>query len=246
MKKVFNNNFYKDLYMDIFLPEKKEFYVVVYFHGGGLVEGDKGDTHLFCEHLTNLGFAVATSNYSLMPKAKFPEYLKDAAEAVRYAKDNFSKYGKVKGLIIAGQSAGAWLTLMLCFNKEYLSNVGINPNEVKAWLSDSAQPTTHFHILEIERGLDPSLQIIDEGAPLYYIDKNINFSHLLLLSYENDMPNRLEQNKLLLSTIKHYNPSLDVELHILKGGHCHGSGVLDEDNEYELIKVIKEWMKDRL
>ena len=58
------------------------------------------------------------------------------------------------------------------------------------------------------------------------------------------MPNRIEQNRLLVSTIKNFNKELDVELHILKGRHCHGSCELDEDNEYELVKLIKKWSKN--
>ena len=46
MKAVKNINYYKDLYMDLFLPDKEEFYTFIHFHGGGLVEGDKGDTHI--------------------------------------------------------------------------------------------------------------------------------------------------------------------------------------------------------
>ena len=80
----------------------------------------------------------------------------------------------------------------------------------------------------------------------YIFDKNTNFSHLLLTAYENDMPNRIEQNKLLVSTIKNFNKDLDVELYILKGEHCHGSCHLDEDKEYELVKLIKEWTGKRL
>ena len=62
------------------------------------------------------------------------------------------------------------------------------------------------------------------------------------MTYECDLPNRLEQNKLLMSSIKTFNKDLDAELKILKGEHCHGSGQLDEDNEYEVVKVVKEWM----
>jgi hypothetical protein len=141
-----------------------------------------------------------------------------------------------------GQSAGAYLTLMLCLNKEYLKEVGIDNKEIVAWISDAGQPTTHFNILKYERGLDPLLQRVDEAAPLYYVNKDTYFSHLLLLTYECDLPNRLEQNKLLMSSIKTFNKDLDVELKILKGEHCHGSGTLDEDGEYEVVKVVKEWM----
>lgn len=233
-----NINFHKGLYMDIFFPEGEDFFTIVYFHGGGLVEGDKGDSHEFMKHLTKLGFAVATANYSLLTERKFPECVKDAARAVNYVKDNI----KSKGILVMGQSAGAYLTLMLCLNKEYLKEVGIDNKDIVAWISDAGQPTTHFNILEYERGLDPLLQRVDEAAPLYYVNKDTYFSHLLLLTYECDLPNRLEQNKLLMSSIKTFNKDLDVELKILKGEHCHGSGSLDEDGEYEVVKVVKEWM----
>ena len=233
-----NINFHKDLYMDIFFPEVEDFFTIVYFHGGGLIEGDKGDSHEFVKHLTKLGFAVATANYSLLTESKLPECVKDAARAVKYVKDNI----KSKGILIMGQSAGAYLTLMLCLNKEYLKEVGIDNKDIVAWISDAGQSTTHFNILKYERGLDPLLQRVDEAAPLYYVNKDTYFSHLLLMTYECDLPNRLEQNKLLMSAIKTFNKDLDVELKILKGEHCHGSGTLDEDNEYEVVKVVKEWM----
>ena len=231
--------------MDAFFPDQEEFYTIIHFHGGGLVEGDKGDTHDLCRHLVNKGFAVFTANYNLLPEHKFPEFCRDAAKAVKYVIDNVSKYGKSKGFIISGQSAGAWLALMLCFNKEYLKEAGVDPSLIVGYISDSAQTTSHFHILEYELGLNPWVQRIDKYAPIYYLDENINFSHLLLTVYEDDMPNRLEQNKLLYSTVKNFNKDLDIELHILKGNHCYGSCVLNEKNEYDLVELIDEW-KERL
>ena len=40
--------------------------------------------------------------YHLLPEHKFPEFLGDAAKAVKYVIDNVSKYGKSKGFIISG------------------------------------------------------------------------------------------------------------------------------------------------
>lgn len=243
IKTVKNINFHKDLYMDLFLPENEEFFTIVHFHGGGLVEGDKGDSHQFVEHLAKKGFAVATANYSLLPNNKFPSFILDAALAVKYVKDNISKFGKSKGIIISGQSAGAYLTLMLCLNTKYLEDVGIKNEDITAFISDSAQTTTHFNILKYEMNLSSLLQRIDERAPLFYVNENTNFNHLLLVSYKEDLANRLEQNKLFLSSLKNFNKDLDVELRILDGGHCHGSSFLGEDNEYPLIKEIEQFVK---
>ena len=242
MRSFQNINFYKDLYLDLFLPEKDEFYTIIHFHGGGLVEGDKGDTYKFVEHLVNLGFAVATANYSLLPKVKYQEILNDAGEAVRFINENISKYGKSKGLFISGQSAGAWITLMLCFNKSILESKNIKNEQVLGWISDSAQPTSHFNILKIEQGLDPLTQRIDECAPLFYVNENTTFSKILLMSYEDDLANRLEQNKLLYSSLKSFNKDADIEFKLLKKWHCHGSCELDDDGEFEVIKSIKDWL----
>ena len=243
MKSVKNINFYKDKYMDLFLPDQEEFFTIIHFHGGGLVEGDKGDTHKYVEHLVNIGFAVYTANYSLYPDTKFPEYLFDAANAIKYAMNDIKKHGKCKGFIISGQSAGAWITLMLCFNHEYLDSVGIKNKDIVGWVSDAAQTTSHFNILKIEQGINPWVQRIDKTAPIYYVNEDVDFSHILLMCYEQDLPSRVEQNKLLVSTIKNFNKDADVELKVLKSYHCHGSSELDEDGEYETVKVIKDWVK---
>ena len=242
MKSVKNLNFSKDLYLDLFLPNKEEFYTIINFHGGGLLEGDKGDTHQYCEYLASLGFAVATANYSLLTEEDFPECLYDSAQAVKYVIKHISKYGKSKGFIVAGQSAGAWITLMLCFNKDYLKSVGIENNEICGWVSDSGQTTSHFNILERTKHLNPWVQRIDETAPLYYVDEKVNFSRLLLLAYEKDLPNRVEQNELLMSTILNFNKKLNVRFEILDGYHCSGSSELNEDGEYEAARMIREWV----
>ena len=243
MKPFQNINYYKDQYLDLFVPEKEEFVTIIHFHGGGLVEGDKGDTYQYVHHLVDAGFAVATCNYSLITEKRSPACIYDAAQAVRYVMDNITQYGKSKGFIASGQSAGAWLTLMLCLDKEYLEHVGVNNSDICGWISDAGQPTSHFNILKYEKGLDPLLQRIDETAPLYYVNKDTEFSSILLMVYENDLPNRLEQNRLLMSTIRSFNDKADIKFKVLKGYHCRGSSELDSDGEYETIKVIKEWVK---
>ena len=129
---------------------------------------------------------------------------------------------------------------MLCLNKEYL---GEYQNKIIGFISDAGQPTSHFNILKYQYGLDPLLQRIDETAPIYYVNDKTKFSSILLMVYEQDLPNRLEQNQLLVSTIKSYNDKANIVLKVLKGYHCHGSSELDSDGEYETIKVIKEWVK---
>ena len=229
--------------MDSFFPENDEFFTIIHFHGGGLVEGDKGDTHRFSEQLANKGFAVYTANYSLLTEAKFPMMLWDAAKAVKYVMENVQKHGKSKGFIISGQSAGAWITLMLCFNKEYLASVGIDNKDICAWVSESGQPTAHFNILKLEKGLSPELEIVDETAPIFYVNDKTKFSNLLLIAYTNDIYNRLAQTQVLYEKIKGFNKTDNVTFKILEGNHCDASCKLDQNGKYPLVDIFDNWFK---
>ena len=242
MKKVFNKNFYEDLYLDMFIPDREEFYTIIHFHGGGLIEGDKGDTHEYCEHLCERGFAVATANYGLMPDAHFPDYLYDAAYAVKYVVEHISKFGRCRGFIVSGSSAGGYIALMLCLNKEYLEFAKVDRNKIVGYVSESGQPTTHFNILDRERHQNPWIQRIDEAAPLYYVDEKMDVSRLLLVTYEDDLPSRVEQNELLVSSIRFFKQKFDVHHEVLDGKHCAGSAVLNEDGEFDMVNLIKEWI----
>lgn len=187
--------------LDLYLPEGNEFPLLVFFHGGGLECGDKSDDiHVF-QYLVDHGVAVATANYRMYPDAKYPEFIEDAASAVNWVFSNVENYGNCKKIYIVGSSAGAYLSMMLCFDKKYLGKYGIDPNDIAGYIFDAAQPTTHFNILK-ERGMDTRKVIIDDAAPIYHIGDNSIQSPMMMLVAEYDIPNRLEQMCLLYSTLR--------------------------------------------
>lgn len=230
--------------LDMYLPSSSGFDTVVYFHGGGLEGCDKTDKSYveIAKRFAELGYGFVSVNYRLYPTAKFPEYLEDCAEAVAWIKAHIGEYGGNGELYISGQSAGAWLSMMLCLNKEYLNAVGISPMEIKGWIIDSAQTTSHFNVLKYETGCDPNLQRIDQYAPLYYVDKDTRFTKMLILFYEEDMPCRPEQNVLLIKAVKNFNKDADIVYKQLPGTHVHGSVEKDDDGEYAYVKEAFAWL----
>lgn len=235
----------ENLKLDMYIPSEVGFDTIVYFHGGGLSGGTKADWRYaeIAKSFVENGFGFVSVEYSKYPDAKFPVYIEDCAEAVSFVKNNIKNYGGSGGIIISGQSAGAWISLMLCFDRKYLENVSVNPDEIKGFLIDSAQATSHFNVLKIEEGLNPLTQRIDKYAPLYYVDENTRFSRMLLIVYENDMPCRPEQNMLLFKNILAYNPDADIKFIRLPGGHCEGSSKKDESGEFPFVKVALKWLK---
>jgi acetyl esterase/lipase len=157
MKKLSDLHYteYEECKLDIYLPDNENFDTIIYFHGGGIEAGDKADLCYteIAESVAGNGFCFVSCNYRMYPKAKFPDFLEDEANAVAFIKKHIKNFGGNGELYISGQSAGAWISMMLCLNNKYLESVGIKNDEIKGWIIDSAQQTTHFNILR-ERGSD--------------------------------------------------------------------------------------------
>ena len=226
MKVVGDVAFYDDkTRADVYLPDAKNFDTIVYFHGGGITEGSKNGANIteIARYFCRNGYCVVCSDYTLYPEAKFPIYLRQCAKAVAFAAREALNNGGSGRIIVMGQSAGAWMALMLCFDEEYLKDEGVERDRICTWIIDSAQTTSHYNVIRFEQSLSPKAQRIDKYAPLYYLDENTRFSRMLLIYYQNDMPCRPQQNQLLYAAIKNYNQDADVEMICLPGTHCSGS-----------------------
>ncbi len=242
----YTENAAKEQVLDLYLPENKEFSAFIYFHGGGLVGGDKDNFPAKTE-LVEKGYAVISANYRLYPNANFPDFINDGAMAVAWVKNNISRFGKCNKIFIGGSSAGGYITQMLCFNKDYLAKHNIDADQIDGYVMDAGQPTSHFIVLK-ERGLDPRRIIVDETAPLYFIAGERDYPPMKIIVSDNDMENRLEQTMLLVSTLKHFKCDMSkVDLEIVKDStHCqyvnkrdHNSKSIFADMIFKFISEVK-------
>ncbi len=212
--------------LDLYLPDGEVSDLFIYFHGGGLEAGDKSANseeppkYLF-PLAEKYGKAVISANYRMYPTAVFPEFLKDAAQAVAWAKEHITEYKNIRRIFVGGSSAGAWLTVMLAFASEYLGNFGIKTTDIDGYIIDSAQMTTHFNVLR-ERGLDTKRIMVDDAAPVYYIDENTPFPNILVMVSDHDMACRYEQNMMFLKTLEMFGcPKEKVSFQLMEGyRHC--------------------------
>ena len=243
--KLVENIFYTDLKhhqqtLDIYLPEEKTFPVLIYFHGGGIVSGDKTngkDTYI--KALVEKGIAVISANYRMYPDAKYPDFIYDAASAVAWTMRNISEYGEAQAFFVGGSSAGGYLSQMLCFDKKYLDLYRVDSDSINGYIHNAGQPTVHYNVLR-ERGIDSRRVLVDDAAPLFHITKDRNYAPMQIIYAENDMENRPEQLKLLVSTLKHFGCNMDnVELIHMEGyGHCEYDEKPDENGNSILAEVI--------
>lgn len=193
--------------------------IFIYFHGGGLSSGDKEDCP--SQHFTEKNIGVVSINYRMYPYNKYPDFIWDCAAAVKWVFDNIGEYTEVSQIYVGGSSAGAYIAMMLCFDKRYFLTYGIDIQKISGFIFDAGQTTTHFNVLR-ERGIDSRRCIIDDAAPIYHIEEYDNQPPMLIFCSDNDMTNRYEQTLLLIGTLKHMNyPAENIQFEYLKGhSHC--------------------------
>ncbi|MBO4494217.1 MAG: alpha/beta hydrolase [Ruminococcus sp.] len=82
--------------------------VIVSFHGGGWVYGDKEVYQFYCMDLAKRGFAVINYTYRLAPKYRYPAPFEDTNEVFCWLMENAEKYGfDIDNVFAVGDSAGA-------------------------------------------------------------------------------------------------------------------------------------------
>jgi len=104
------------LLLDLYIPEgaKKPLPAVVLIHGGGWVGGDKSRTQPAALFIAGHGYIVASVNYRLAPRHKYPAQLDDVQRAVRWLRMHAKDFGiDPKRIAAWGSSAGGHLAARL-------------------------------------------------------------------------------------------------------------------------------------
>lgn len=221
--------------LDVYYPKnKKDFVTVIWFHGGGLVEGRKE----IPSFLKDKGIAVVGVGYRFAPKVKVDDIIKDAALAVKWTFDHIAELGGNKNkIVLSGHSAGAYLDLMLALNKKYLTEVGLSSQDFMGIVPMSPQVITHAAARK-EKGIEMLQPTIDEFAPLYWVRKETAPITLITGDRELEMVGRYEENAYLERMLKLVGHS-NIKLIELEGyGHDMVYPALPL-----LLREIEHWNK---
>ncbi len=194
---------------DLYLPEgDAPCPLLIYFYGGMLKKGKK-DNNIFAPFAASAGIATAVADYRIYPEAAYPDFINDAADAVCAAMRDIGKYtSRINKIYIGGHSAGAYLSMMLCFDGQYLAARNIAREQISGYLFISGEPTKHMSVLEAA-GEDPRAVVIDETSAIWHIRSSAG-RPVLIATSDCDMPNRREQNYLLYGTLRHFEYSSQV------------------------------------
>lgn len=107
--------------------------VLIFWYGGGWAKGSRGAYAFAARAYAKAGFVVVVPDYRKVPAVRFPAFLQDGAQTVRWTRDHIAEFGGDPDRIaIAGHSAGAYTVAMLALDQRWLKEEGVDPGIIKA------------------------------------------------------------------------------------------------------------------
>jgi acetyl esterase/lipase len=145
--------------LDVYRPDTdRAGPVVVFFYGGSWQSGERSLYPFVGASLAARGIVTVIPDYTLFPDARYPAFLDDAAQAVRFARDHAGDWGgDARRLVLMGHSAGAYIGAMLAFDGRWLDRVGLEAGRDLAGMVGLAGPYDFLPVV------DPVLQDIFGG-----------------------------------------------------------------------------------
>ena len=117
---------------------------ILYFHGGGLLYGDKSDLPDYhIERMTQAGYAIISFDYPLAPAAKLPAIMEDVCLSINHYLEHAERYTEtLLPYFLWGRSAGAYLCLIAAAH----GNLNIKPKGILSYYGYGFLCDNWFHI----------------------------------------------------------------------------------------------------
>ncbi len=107
--------------------------VVFFIYGGSWANGAKETYSFVGDALAARGFVTVIADYRLVPEVRFPVFIEDGALALRYVRDNITRFGGApRNLHLMGHSAGAYNAMMLTLDGRYLAAAGMRSSDIRS------------------------------------------------------------------------------------------------------------------
>jgi len=163
-----------NLKLDIYTPEgAKNAPAVVFFYGGRWQDGSKDQYVFVGQALAASGFVAVLADYRLYPDVKFPAFLQDTAQTLRWTHENIADYGGAPDkIVVMGHSAGAYNAAMLALDPQLMQSVGGSRDWIKGMVG-LAGPYDFLPLKDADlRDIFAAANPLEISQPIAVVDGN--------------------------------------------------------------------------
>lgn len=216
--------------LDVYAPaEGKDHPIIVWIHGGGWRNGDKGNVQTKPQAFVDKGFIFVSVNYRFVPQVTVKEMTADIAKAIKWVHDHAAKNGgDPDSIFVAGHSAGAHLAALVCTDDRYLKAEGLTLANIKGCIPvdtaaydvpkqvagvSGARAATYTNVFGAEEKSQK------EFSPLNYVAKDKHIPAFCLLHVA-DRPDSTSQSRAFAKALQ----DVGVDATVVPGeGKNHGT-----------------------
>ncbi len=145
--------------LDVYRPGSKPdtASVIVFLYGGRWTSGNRREYAALARALTSRGWVVVIPDYRLSPEFRFPAWIEDGANAVRWTFANITRFGgDTTRVFVIGHSAGGHTAAMLALDETYLRAAGVRPASVRGFVSIAGPVATTWTDPDVQAAMGPS------------------------------------------------------------------------------------------
>lgn len=117
-------------YIPEILNDGKKHPIIVYYHGGAFLAGDKKYRVSVCEYYANEGYFVFCANYRMPPEVDFRGLAADCVDSLNFVKKLAQEYNiDLDNIVLTGDSAGGFIASYLAairYNEQICDVIGCN------------------------------------------------------------------------------------------------------------------------
>jgi dipeptidyl aminopeptidase/acylaminoacyl peptidase len=207
------------LQLNVFSPlrkkDKRE--VIIFIHGGNWVHGKKSLYSFLGKGMARKGFVAAVIDYRLSPVTDYKGMAMDAAEAVKWVKENITQYGgDPNKIFVSGHSAGAHLAALIATDNHYFDSLHMtNPIrgsimidafglDMYSYLKDIGPNANPVHLAVFST--DP--ETWKKGSPLFHLHKQM--PPFLIFYGTRTYPAIINGSKAFSEEVKKFQPGIKL------------------------------------
>lgn len=108
--------------LDLYVPDSMTAPapVLLFFYGGSWQSGSKSIYRAIGQAFASAGIITAIADYRLYPQVKYPAFVEDGADALRFVQERIGEHGgDAARIFLSGHSAGAYIAAMLACNPQF-------------------------------------------------------------------------------------------------------------------------------